>query len=416
MENKWKNIFKNKKNLIIFSTTIVAILMALVLTYSIIKYNKMKNDNSQITVNPIEIEYNSRIKNIDEQLTNVNLELSKVSVKIEKNSFTKDNFYLLDEDTSNDKIDSIEANVFSFVNEDIYLVKLMPISNLIINQTFYYKNNEIIAVDIEDASVEYTNRYYLHSNKVIAEKVLMSTDENKKGKIKLYIDPDIFKGQEKILVVAANNYNYTTTTSIETKEDALEIANKEVLIKGNIVTFDKMQMIENNEYYVFKESNKIDVVSYVCVNKETGKVMYKDTKVNSNTLLTKENWLSKYEEIALKIFYPNKDGTKTIETEYKVNKTNHNKNAMGELAKIINQELGLGINTIKINESKAIVDISKLAQENKFDNGSTGSIMAIESLTKTIFANTLATTIKVTVDGQGQVYGNHFSFVEDFVK
>jgi|GEM_PF-3552511 len=120
--------------------------------------------------------------------------------------------------------------------------------------------------------------------------------------------------------------------------------------------------------------------------------------------------------VTLKIYHPNSDATGTVVKYFVINEDVYNKNKNKEIVKVMNSQLGLGINKLVVNGNKGVVDISKTSSENKFDNGSAGGMMAVESLTKTIFANTSATILKVTVDGKVKVEGNHFSFLNDFVK
>lgn len=414
---KIKIDFKSKKTWIIIGAVALAIILALGLTITIINSNKSKQNGNKIIVNPIIADYEAIIKATDEKLASVNGELAKVSVTRVKDNLTKYNVFGLDDYFSTMGVDTLEADIFNFVNQDIYLVKIIPISDLVTNQTFYYKDNEFTALDIESSGSGAITRYYIYKEKVIAEKALISTEPSKNGTVKLYVSPLIFENQAKMLAVAADDYNYSKDTSIQTEGEALDIAKKGVLYQADIISFDKMQMIANKEYYIFKEeSSKAIVIAYICIEKETGIAKYKEASDKTNTLYTKEQWLERNETIALKIYYPNKDATKTVATDYIINKAKYNKDISGELVKIINQELGLGINKLTIEAGKAIVDISTLASQTKFDNGSAGAAMAIESLTKTIFNNTTATTLKVTVDGQGKVVGNHFTFVEDFVK
>lgn len=425
--------FKSKKVKILIMAIVSAVILALIVTFVLIDYlqsNQSRSKDNEVKtpiekVDPTISDYEKRIEDIDEKLDRVNEELGRVKVKTIKDNLTKYNMFNLDDYFEIMEVDKLEANIFNFVNEDIYLVKILPTTDLATVQTYYYKDNEFTALDIESQGAEVVTRYYIYKQKVIAEKSLMHIEKEKNGIVKMYIDPLKFDMEEKMLAVALDNYNYSKDESIKTQGEALELATKAMVGKETTIRFDNMEMIANKEYYVFQElssqpgtsteaSNKI--IAWVCIEKETGKAMYKDTLVAGNILITKEAWLEKNETIQLKIYHPNIDATATESKEYEINKAKYNKDMAGELVKIMNEQLGLGINTIKIEGGKATVDITTKSSETKFDNGSAGGLMAVESLTKTIFANTTATTIKVTVAGKENVEGNHFSFAEEFKK
>lgn len=417
--------FKSKKVKIIIGVIVLAIVLALILTTAIIKsYRSKQNNNAKVTaVDPTATDYEAKIKATDEKLTRVNEELGKVKIDAVTDNITKYNLFGMDEYFETMGVTKVEATIFNFVNEDIYLVKVTPIADSLPVQTFYYKDNEFTALDVESQGSGAITRYYIYKQKVIAEKALVSTDTEKNGTVKMYVAPLVFDGQEEMLAVATDNYNYSKDESIQTQGEALTLATKAMIGTDTKVSFEKMEMIANKEYYVFKEITTgkgilgfSNTTIWICIEKETGAAVYKDTSAASTTLIPKTVWIEKNEMITLKIYYSNSDATATVAKEYAVNKAAYNKDITGQLAKIMNTELGLGINTITITGGKAVVDISKNSSETKFDNGSAGAAMAIESLTKTIFANTTATTIKVTVAGEEKVVGNHFSFAEEFKK
>lgn len=413
--------FKSKKTWIVIGAVVLAIALALTVTYTAINAYKQKQNSETKTpiVNPTVADYEARMKAIDDKLVRINEELTKVKFDLVLDNFTKYNFFGLDDYFEIMKVDTIEASMFNFVNEDIYLMKIMPISDLVSVQTFYYKDNEFTALDVEGQGGPSITRYYIYKQQVIAEKVITHPDKEKNGTVKMYITPLKFEKESQMIAVSLNNYNYSKDESISTLTEALTLANKAILVTNDTVIFDRMEMLANKEYYVFKEmSNKTpsNILAWIYIEKETGKAMYKETSTSANTLITKDQWNEKNETMLLKIYYPNNNATEAVARDYMVNKATYTKDKSKELVKIMNSELGLGINTIVVTGDKAVVDISKTSSENKFDNGSAGALMAVESLTKTIFANTDTTTLKVTVDGIEKVEGNHFSFKDDFTK
>lgn len=418
--------FKSKKTWIILGAVVLAIGLALTLTLTIIKSNtnKQKGSTNDPSVNPIIADYDARMKATDEKLARVNAELAKIKVISAKDNLTKYNIFGMDEYFATMKVDKVESEIFNFVNEDIYLVKIIPVPDSVTIQTYYYKDNEFTALDLESQGSGAITRYYIYNKKVIAEKVLISTDVDKNGTGKMYISPLKFDNEEKMFAAGLDNYNYSKDESIQTQGAALDLANKAAIAINDTIRFDRMEMIANKEYYIFQElysdnltSGGVPVtVAWICIEKETGKAMYKDTSVSGNVLITKEVWLEKNETITLKIYHPNKESFTTLAKDYTVNKVMYNKDIGKELVKIINEELGLGIKTLTINGGRAVVDISLKAIETVFSKSSPDTVLSIESLTKTIFENTTVTTIKVTIEGQEKLDGTCFSDINEFNK
>lgn len=422
---KIKIDFKSKKTRIIIGVIALAIILALAVTFTIINSNNKNNKSTTKTVvDPKVSDIELSIKSIDEKLDRVNSELAKVKIVTVKDNLTKYNIYGMDEYFTTMKVTTIECQIFNFVNEDIYMVKILPNPDSVTTQTYYYKNNEFTALDIESQGSGAITRYYISNKKVIAEKILVDDNLVKSNIVKMYVAPNEFANQEQMFAVGYDNYSYSKDESIKTQGEALNLANKAKINTEDTISFEKMEMIANKEYYVFKEVSSVklsqdgtvSLIAWICIEKENGTAMYKDILVAGNPLITKDAWLEKNETIALNIYYPNSDSSAVVATEYTVNKAMYNKDIPKELVKIMNEELGLGINTLTIDGGKAVVDISTKASETKFDNSQIAATMSIQSLTKTIFSNTTATVLKVTVDGQGKIEGNYFSFSADFVK
>lgn len=418
--------FKSKKTRIVIGAVALAIVLALAVTITIINSNNKKQNslNNKVVVDPVVSDIDAKIKAIDDVLTRVNVELGKVKVKSVKDSLTKYNIYGMDDYFTTMKVDKIDAAMFNFVNEDIYLVKITPVPDAVTIQTYYYKNNEFTALDIESQGSGSITRYYIYKQTVIAEKSIVDVNPELNGKVKMYIDPVKFATEEIMLAAALDNYNYSKDESIKTQGEALSLAYEAVINTKDTVRFEKMEMIANKEYYVFQElssdklldNGKPVTTAWICIEKQTGTPMYKDSSVSGNVLITKDLWLQKNETIMLKLYYINIDQLATTPKDYEINKATYNKEIGKELMTVMNQELGLGINSITIVGGKAVVDVSTKAAETVFATTSKGSVIATESLTKTIFANTIATIITVTVDGKEKVASNSFSLVNEFIK